>query len=64
MASDTAAWPWEYLSAYPGLSTDVLASFRQLIHRLLDELAQVEGGLTRVVCHGDTHGFNNQCVHP
>lgn len=49
----------EYLSAYPGLSADVLASYRHVIRRLLDELAQVEGGLTRVVCHGDTHGFNN-----
>jgi Ser/Thr protein kinase RdoA (MazF antagonist) len=26
---------------------------------LLAELSQAESGLTRVVCHGDTHGFNN-----
>ena len=26
---------------------------------LLAELAQAKGGLSRVICHGDTHGFNN-----
>lgn len=52
----------DYLQAYPELSPELLDAYRQLVHRLLDELATVECGLTRVICHGDTHGFNNH-VH-
>lgn len=37
----------------------MLDAYRQLIERLLSELANVECTLTRVMCHGDTHGFNN-----
>lgn len=48
-----------YLQAHPELDAELLETYGQLVHRLLDELAAVEGGLTRVVCHGDTHGFNN-----
>lgn len=48
-----------YLQAYPELGAELLETYRRLVHRLLEELAAVEGGLTRVVCHGDTHGFNN-----
>ncbi len=48
-----------YLSAHPEIDPTVLDAYRQLIERLLSELASVEGTLTRVMCHGDTHGFNN-----
>ncbi|HYP82014.1 phosphotransferase enzyme family protein [Variovorax sp.] len=48
-----------YLEAYPGLEDDLLEAYRRLVHRLISELAEAEGGLSRVVCHGDTHGFNN-----
>lgn len=51
-----------YLQAYPDMGADLLESYRQLVHRLLAELAAAEAGLTRVVCHGDTHGLNNH-VH-
>lgn len=49
----------DYLAAHPELDPAVLDAYRQLIERLLSELAEVEGTLTRVMCHGDTHGFNN-----
>lgn len=49
----------EYLQAHPHLDAELLDTYTQLIHRLLQELAAVEGTLSRVVCHGDTHGFNN-----
>lgn len=48
-----------YLKDYPELDSKLLETYGQLIHRLVEELAAAEGGLTRVVCHGDTHGFNN-----
>ena len=48
-----------YLAAHPELDPAVLDAYRQLIERLLGELAEVEGTLTRVMCHGDTHGHNN-----
>ncbi|RIX74834.1 phosphotransferase enzyme family protein [Acidovorax cavernicola] len=51
-----------YLQAYPEISAELLEMYRRLVHRLLEELAAAEGGLTRVICHGDTHGFNNH-VH-
>jgi Ser/Thr protein kinase RdoA (MazF antagonist) len=50
---------YNYLQAYPALGADLLDAYGGLIHRLLDELGEIEGGLTRVICHGDTHGFNN-----
>ena len=49
----------EYLAAHPELDPAVLDRYRQLIERLLGELASAEGSLSRVMCHGDTHGFNN-----
>ena len=49
----------DYLAAHPELDPAVLDAYRQLIERLLSSLANVEGTLTRVMCHGDTHGFNN-----
>ncbi|WP_342721699.1 phosphotransferase [Acidovorax sp. FHTAMBA] len=49
----------DYLAAHPDLDSAVLDAYRQLIERLLRELADVEGTLTHVMCHGDTHGFNN-----
>lgn len=49
----------EYLAAHPELDSSVVDSYRQLVERLLSELKSVEGTLTRVMCHGDTHGFNN-----
>lgn len=48
-----------YLEAYPELDSETLETYRRLVHRLLENLAEIEGGLTRVICHGDTHGFNN-----
>lgn len=48
-----------YLEAYPELDAETLETYRRLVRRLLEELAEVEGRLTRVICHGDTHGFNN-----
>ncbi|MBT9462697.1 phosphotransferase [Hydrogenophaga sp.] len=51
-----------YLQAYPEVSAELLETYRGLVHRLLEALAAAERGLTRVVCHGDTHGFNNH-VH-
>ncbi|WP_051235818.1 phosphotransferase enzyme family protein [Ottowia thiooxydans] len=48
-----------YLQAYPELGEELLEAYSRLIGGLLGELAAVEGGLTRVICHGDTHGFNN-----
>ena len=50
---------WGYLQVHPELEATLLESYRGLVQRLLEELAAVEGGLTRVICHGDTHGFNN-----
>lgn len=51
-----------YLAAHPELSSSVLDAYRLLVERLLNELADAEPTLTRVMCHGDTHGFNNH-VH-
>lgn len=48
-----------YLQAHPEPGPELLETYRQLVHRLQQELATAESGLTRVVCHGDTHGFNN-----
>ncbi|MDH6166432.1 Ser/Thr protein kinase RdoA (MazF antagonist) [Variovorax boronicumulans] len=48
-----------YLRSYPELGSDLFETYSRLAHRLLEELAAAEGGLTRVICHGDTHGFNN-----
>ncbi|MFN9728087.1 phosphotransferase enzyme family protein [Acidovorax sp.] len=49
----------QYLEAYPDLDPAVLDAYRALAGRLLEELTALEPGLSRVVCHGDTHGFNN-----
>jgi len=49
----------EYLRVYPDLGDELLGTYHQLVTQLLDDLDNAEGGLTRVVCHGDTHGFNN-----
>lgn len=48
-----------YLKSHPELDAELLETYHRLVHRLLEELTAAEGGLTRVVCHGDTHGFNN-----
>lgn len=48
-----------YLAAYPDIDAGLLDAYRQLVHRLQEELSALEPALTRVVCHGDTHGFNN-----
>jgi len=49
----------EYLRVYPDLDAELLETYHQRVAQLLDELGRVESELTRVVCHGDTHGFNN-----
>ncbi|WP_298925798.1 phosphotransferase [uncultured Ramlibacter sp.] len=48
-----------YLQVYPELGAQLFETYQRLVQRLLAELAAAEGGLTRVLCHGDTHGFNN-----
>ncbi|MBU2287686.1 MAG: phosphotransferase [Gammaproteobacteria bacterium] len=48
-----------YLADYPDLDPALLQSYRELAQRVTRELAAAEGRLTRVICHGDTHGFNN-----
>jgi Ser/Thr protein kinase RdoA (MazF antagonist) len=52
----------QYLQTHPALDAELMAIYSGLVQRLLDELAAVEAGLTRVMCHGDTHGFNNHVV--
>jgi len=52
----------EYMQTHPGLDAELLQAYGALVRRVLDELAAVEGGLTRVICHGDTHGTNNHVV--
>jgi len=51
-----------YLRLHPELDAELLGTYEALVQRLLEELAAVEGALTRVTCHGDTHGFNNHVV--
>lgn len=51
-----------YLAARPQMDASLLADFRVLVGGLLDELTAIEGALTKVMCHGDTHGFNNHVV--
>lgn len=54
---------WEYLQDYPELGMELLGAYEQRIQTLQKELTSVEGELTKVICHGDTHGFNNHvCV--
>lgn len=53
---------WGYLQAHPELDAELLCAYGELVEGLVRQLAEAEGGLTRVVCHGDTHGFNNH-VH-
>jgi len=48
-----------YLQAHPELGAELLDTYTLRIHRLLQALAAAEERLTRVLCHGDTHGFNN-----
>jgi Ser/Thr protein kinase RdoA (MazF antagonist) len=48
-----------YLQTHPDVDAELLQTYRRLVHGLVEELAEVEQGLTRVICHGDTHGFNN-----
>ena len=48
-----------YLQAYPEMDAGLLDTYRSLVDRLLAQWAASGGELTRVVCHGDTHGFNN-----
>lgn len=48
-----------YLKSHPELDAPLLDTYEALVSRLQEELAAIEGNLTRVVCHGDTHGFNN-----
>jgi Ser/Thr protein kinase RdoA (MazF antagonist) len=50
---------WKYLQDYPELDAALLERYRQRIQGLQEELAAIDGTLTRVICHGDTHGFNN-----
>lgn len=49
----------DYLRSYPELGPELVETYHRLVTHLLHELTEAESGLTRVVCHGDTHGFNN-----
>lgn len=49
----------EYLRAHPSVDEALVQALQVRAQRLLDELAAAGPGLTRVLCHGDTHGFNN-----
>jgi Ser/Thr protein kinase RdoA (MazF antagonist) len=51
-----------YLATHPTIDAELAGTYRALAQRLLEQLAAAEDGLTRVVCHGDTHGHNNH-VH-
>lgn len=51
-----------YLDRHPDLDASLIESYHVLIDTLLRQLADVEPQLTRVLCHGDTHGYNNH-VH-
>lgn len=53
---------WTYLQDYPGLGAELLDAYRQRIQALQEEMASTESSLSKVICHGDTHGFNNH-VH-
>lgn len=48
-----------YLQTHPERDEQLLRRCRELVDHLLSELAAAEPALTRVLCHGDTHGFNN-----
>jgi Ser/Thr protein kinase RdoA (MazF antagonist) len=48
-----------YLAAHPDMDAGLLEAYRQRVQSLQDVLQAAQHGLTRVVCHGDTHGFNN-----
>lgn len=58
-AHHLVAKTWKYLQDYPEMEAELLDIYRQRIHALQDELSDMERSLTRVICHGDTHGFNN-----
>lgn len=50
-----------WMAEHPSFVADaaLLATYRELVDGLLRQLAEMEGRLTRVACHGDTHGYNN-----
>ncbi|RQO80948.1 phosphotransferase enzyme family protein [Acidovorax sp. FJL06] len=50
---------WKYLQDYPELEIELLDAYQQRIQALQEELSSLESDLTKVICHGDTHGFNN-----
>ncbi|TWO69491.1 phosphotransferase [Caenimonas sedimenti] len=60
LAGRTRDWMTEHPSFVA--DTEVAAAYREVIDGLLRQLAEVEHRLTRVACHGDTHGYNNH-VH-
>jgi Ser/Thr protein kinase RdoA (MazF antagonist) len=56
LAGRTRGW----MHKHPSFADDELRhAYRELIDGLVRELAEIEDGLTRVACHGDTHGYNN-----
>jgi Ser/Thr protein kinase RdoA (MazF antagonist) len=56
LAGRTRGW----MAAPPSFAdAELAATFRELVDSLLRQLAEVEDRLTRVACHGDTHGYNN-----
>jgi Ser/Thr protein kinase RdoA (MazF antagonist) len=60
LAGRTRGW----MAQHPSFTADaeLAATYRELIDGLLRQLSEAEDRLTRVACHGDTHGYNNH-VH-
>lgn len=48
-----------YLAQHPEVDAALLEGYRSLVASLLRQLDEVQPSLTRVLCHGDSHGFNN-----
>lgn len=55
LAGRTLGW----MAQHPALDDELVASYRALVEVLQQKLSDIESGLTRVACHGDTHGYNN-----
>lgn len=51
-----------FMECHPLMDGPLLQTLAARVHSLQNALATAQQGLTRVVCHGDTHGFNNH-VH-
>jgi Ser/Thr protein kinase RdoA (MazF antagonist) len=55
LAGRTLGW----MRQHPALDAELVTAYEKLVEGLQQQLAEIEDGLTRVACHGDTHGYNN-----